>query len=272
MVKDAIGIIDLGLEGFSVAKTFAQLFKREHIIYQNDLRHNSYLNITENEVQEIVKSGIQNLLANNIKLLVVASDLIVDLVPRALEGLSIPVVNLVQVLIDYLNSRYEQKNIVLLAKNEILQANLYQKNIKYNRLYNIPCNELEAVIDDRMIKTSRSFYTIREHFKSLLKKEIDVIVTSSPYLINLRTEMAEYVKFEEITDVGMILAEKIKNENLISFNEKGKGRFTVRSHLPKKEFAKRIYWAECKYRYQEIKPEGRNGGKGIERGIIEGDN
>ncbi|NLD27114.1 MAG: hypothetical protein GX661_07120 [Acholeplasmataceae bacterium] len=257
MVKDAIGIIDLGLEGFSIAKAFAHIFRREHIIYYSDLQHDSYLNITENEVQEIVKTGIQNLLASKIKLLIVASDLIIDLAAPALEGLSIPVVNPVQVLIDYLNVKYEQKNIVLLAKNEILQANLYQKNIKYNRLYNIPSNELEAVINERMIKTSRSFYTIREHFKPILKKEIDVIVTSSPYLINLRTEMAEYVKFEEITDVGMILADKIRKENIVAFNEKGKGGFTVRSHLSKKEFGRCVYWAECKYHYQEIKSGGK---------------
>jgi glutamate racemase len=257
MVKDAIGIIDLGLEGFSVAQSFAQNFRHEHIIYHNEMLHHSYLNITENEVQEIVKTMIKRLLTFNPKLIVVANDLIIDLAAPVLEDLEIPVLNPIQVLIDYLNINYEQKNIVLLAKNEILQANLYQKNIKYNRLYNIACDELEAVIDERMIKTSRSFYAIREHFRTLQKKEVDVVVTGSPYLINLKTEMAEYLSFQEVTDVGEIFVNKIKNEDIIALNQKGKGRFTICSYIGRKEFERRTYWSKSRYKYLEVKPEGK---------------
>jgi glutamate racemase len=257
MVKDAIGIIDLGLEGFQIAKTISENLKHERIVYINDLEYESYLNISDNELIKIIKRNIALLLENNLKLLIVVSDMIVDRAASLLLDLKVPSVNIIETLVNYANLNYEQKNFILLAKEEILRANLYQKNIKYNRLYNIASDELEAVIRDKMVKTSRSFYTIRENFKSVLKKEIDLIITSTPNLVKLKIEMKEYLNFEEITDLGEILLNRLKHEKLVELNIKGRGVFFVYSTLPKKEFRKLV--AVNKFKYKQIKNEKESG-------------
>lgn len=50
MAKDAIGIVDLGLEGFSIAKILAENLKKEKIVYVTDLTYESHLNVTDNEM------------------------------------------------------------------------------------------------------------------------------------------------------------------------------------------------------------------------------
>jgi glutamate racemase len=252
MVKDAIALLDMGIEGFSVLKTLTKYFKHERFIYINDMKHKSYLDVTEVEVYEIVRKNVERLLKEKVKLIVVISDTIVDIASEVFSKLEIPVINIVDTLLNYLNTNYEQKNILLCAKSNIINANIYQKNIKYNRLYSIPSEELEELINGRMLKTSKSFYTIREEFKSVLRKDLDIVVTSSPYLITLKTEMNEFINVGEISDVGEIIVNQIKNDNVISMYEKGKQTVTVYSSIDKKDFIDATYWSDLKYKYFKI--------------------
>lgn len=251
MVKEAIGIIDAGFEGLNILFTLSKNLKHERFIYMNDIKNYPYINLSEEEVLDIIKKNIDLLIDRGIKLLIVASDTIVEYASEYLTTLSVPVLNIVNTLIDYVNVNYEQKNMVLFAKSEIIEANIYQKFFKYNRLYNIPSNDLEEIINQKMVKTSESFSQTLETFKALLRKDIDVIITSSPYLINLKTEITEYLTVNEITDVGEIFANKIKDE-FYNLNEKGRSSRLVISNIPKKEFMKHAYWVKEKYQYENL--------------------
>lgn len=251
MIKDAIGILDVGFEGFNVLDVLAKNFKNERFIYINDIKRFPYTNRSESEVIELVKSNVEFLQSQNIKLLIVTSDIIVDYAKSYLDSLNIPVIDVVSLLIEYVNDNYEQKNIVLLAKNAIIEANIYQKNFKYNRLYNIPSDELEEIINENYLKTSKSFIKTKESFKNLIRRDIDVIVASSPYLLFLKTEITEFVNYGEITDCGSIIVSKLKNE-FFNFNQKGRGFIKVYSNIEKKEFKEKTKFIKLKYKYQKI--------------------
>lgn len=264
MVKNAIGIIDLGLEGFNIAKTLAENLKREKIVYVTDLSYDSHLNVTENEIEGIVRRSVEALNEHNPKLIIIASGLIVERAAAAILDLKVPSVNIVETLIDYANTCFEQKNMVLLAKAALLEANLFQRNLKYNRLYQIPSDELDAVVKAGMMKTSRSFNAVLESFQQVLKKPVDLIIAATPNLNLLETEMREYLEFEEVTDAGKIYFRRLKEEKLVDLNARGQGGFFVYSNLPKKDFRKYPAVRNCRFKYKQLAAKegsGFDGGK-----------
>ena len=254
MIKDAIGILDMGIESFNILSTLSQEFKYERFVYINDLKNYPYEGKKEEDILAYVKANVEVLLKEGIKLLIVSSDTIIEYCSDYLSSLKIPTLQLVSTLIDYVNQNYEQKNIVLLAKNAIIEANLYQKNFKYNHLYNIACDDLENIINSKLIKTSKSFSKTKETFKSVIKRDVNIVVTSSPYLLNLKTEILEYLKIDEITDLGEIFAQKIREQKLPLY-DKGKGKITIISNIEKKEFKIRTYWSKLKYQYLYLNKE-----------------
>ncbi|HBP25805.1 MAG TPA: hypothetical protein DD618_02505 [Acholeplasmatales bacterium] len=255
MIKDAIGILDMGMESFNILPILAKKFKHERFVYANDLPNQPYDGKTEPEILELVKANVEKLRRENLKLLVVSSDVIIEHAIDYLRTLSIPVIDLVSTLINYVNVKYEQKNIVLLAKNSILEANLYQKNFKYNHLYCCASDELESIIRNRMTKTTKSFYTAKEILLPAIKKDVDVIITSTPNLTLMKIEMGEYLKGSEITNVGEILAERM-TEAEIKFNDKGRGKIQVLTDTNKKTFRTYLYGEKFPYRIKKpVKPE-----------------
>lgn len=259
MAKDAIGIVDLGLEGFSIAKILAENLKKEKIVYVTDLTYESHLNVTDNEIGEIVKRCVGALAAHNPKLVIVASGIIVERAASVILDLVVPSVNIVETLIDYANSKYEQKNMVLLAKEVLLEANLFQRNLKYNRLYQIPSDELDEVVKAGMTKTSRSFNAVFESFKTVMNKPVDLVIAATPGLSTLETEMREYLDFQEVTNLGMIYFERLSGGRLVNLNARGRGGFFVYSTLPKKEFKKYPGVKDCKFKYRQIESKEGSG-------------
>lgn len=257
MIKDAIGILDSGVEGFNVLKTLSDKFKHERFVYINDLKNYPYFNMTEVEALELIKANVERLRQENIKLLIVTSDVIVDLAKEYLESLDIPVFDVVSLLIDFINDNYEQKNIALFARAEILEANLYQRNFKYNRLYNIASDELEELIKSNGLKTSQSFIKTKETFRMLKGKGLDVIIASSPYLILLKTEIEEFLSVNEITNFGEIVASKINTE-FMDLSVKGKCNITVYGNVEKKKFKNMVAWSNLKYKYIDTDKRNRN--------------
>lgn len=258
MVKDAIGIIDLGLEGFGVAKKLAENFKHENIVYVTDLAYDSHLNISDNEIAEIVRRNIGILFKHNPKLIVVVSPLIVERAAAVILDLLIPSVNIIETLIAYANTKYEYKNMLLLGKNSLLEANLFQKNLRCSHLYQLPSDELDAVVKERMTKTSRSFNAVCECLKAINKKPVDLVIAATPSLTELKTEIKEYLQFEELTNLGTIYVERLNACELTHLNMQGRGGFFVCSNLSKKEFRALPETKACKFKYQqtETKKQG----------------
>lgn len=248
MKKLPIGILDMGIEGISVLKEFSNKFKYEDIIYINDFRNYPYEGRTEEDINTLVKAKVELLLKYNIKLLVVVSDCIIEYCTTYLNSLPIPVVNIVNSLIEFTNDNFELKNMVLLAKQSILEANMYQKNFKYNHLYNISADGLVEVMDKNEIKTSESFYQANIALSKIARRDLDVLICSSPYLTCLKTEFLEFAKIPSIINVGEVLAEKTWKLGK-EFYQKGKGKRYIVSYLDKKTFQKMISWLDITYKY-----------------------
>lgn len=251
MNKLAIGILDLGLGGSVLFEQLAKKYRYESFIYVSDVLNMPYDGKTPEVINKLVKESLDFLLSQGIKMLLVANDIIVEYCSELLSTVEVPVVNIIESIIDYVNTNYEQKDLILLTKQEIIRANLYQKNFRYNHLFSINSNELGKIVTKKQIKTSESFFICREIFKGFYKRHIDLLIISESYLEKLRTEIKEYLDISEIISLANVFSEKIDAMSDI-LEIKGKRNLLVASNISKKEFNERTYWLKMKYKYIDV--------------------
>lgn len=249
-MKGTIAVLDVGLGGINVFSTLAKTFPRERFLYQNNLKYHPYSERSEAEIKELVDADIDGVMRENPAVLIIVSDTVIEYGAEKLKMLDIPVIKIDDALVEYANRNYEQKNIVLLARKETIEANLYQKRFNYNHLYNIPSDELERIIEEKQTKTARSFTAVKEAFRPVMKKEVDLIVTGSPCLIDLQTEIREYIKYQMITDVGMIIANKL-TALLPEEGKRRRGERIVKTSVPARVFREKGCRVDFKYKIKE---------------------
>ncbi|NLT01915.1 MAG: hypothetical protein GXY04_05275, partial [Acholeplasmataceae bacterium] len=187
MNKLAIGILDSGYEGLTLFEELVREYRYESFLYINDIQNMPYEGKKAEDIQKAVQKNIDSLLSQGIKLLLVVSDIIVEHCQGLLNSLEIPVINIVNSIIEYVNTNFEQKDLILLIKQEVIKANLYQKNFRYNHLFSINSKELSKIILNKQIKTSNSFFVCKELFKNYYRRKIDLLVISESYLMKLKT-------------------------------------------------------------------------------------
>lgn len=244
-----IGILDGGLEGINVFESLSKKYPHQQFIYINDLNNYPYEEKTETEIANTVKKNVEELLKYNVSKIIVVNNSIIEYCEDYLKSLNIPVIKITDILINYLNNNYEHKNILLLAKQYIIKANLYQKNLKYNHLYNVFSDELEEVILKKQVRTAKSFEKMQEVLSTVNNREYNILVYVDSYMQNFRIEFNEYNIGNDILDYAEVVSKAVEEE--IDNTKRNKGNLII-SDLEKKEFLKSCYWLDNKYKFIKI--------------------
>lgn len=236
MVKTPIGILDMGIDNISVLNYLSKVFKREHFIYINDLEVPDYEKVPEEQIKERVLKNIEILKSRNVKLIVVVSNTIIEYCRDMFDDIPIPIINIVDMIIDYVNQNYEHRNMALIAIENIMNANIYQKFIKYNHLYNLFSDNIETYLHSNHPKTTESFRLTRDLLRTVLKKDLNIIIPSSFNMMLIETEIEEYLPGVPLLNINEILESKIKAALLAieNFEAKGKGLIEVIINIEKK--------------------------------------
>lgn len=229
MKKHPIGILDLGLNNISILNKFASEFEFEDFIYVNDFEVPKYEGLEVSLIEERIKKNVDFLLAKEVKLIVVVSNTIVEYYKQYFDEIPVPVINVVDTIIQYVNDNYEHKNMVFLAQDDIMKANMYQKNFRYNHLYNIVSDRLLEIVKLNRVKTAESFMATKEALKVLSKKDVDIIIPANVNLMLLSTEINEYIRDTDILELSKLFTEKVKAALLAieNFYQKGKGKIWI---------------------------------------------
>lgn len=210
MKKQAIGILDMNIDNIAIINYLEAQLPLENFIYVYDPECLQYEGLPEEEIKIRVQKNIDYLLSRQVKLIIAVASTIVEYCMDILNAIKVPVVNILDSIIDEVNNVYEHKNMVLLAEEAVIQANIYQKNIRYNHLYSIPSEALLNLVKEQKMKTTESFRGVNEVFSSMQAKEVDLIIPTSINLLLLKTEIREYMAEAQLLDVALILVEKTK--------------------------------------------------------------
>lgn len=208
-MNDTIVVLDTGLCGFGVFCALAEIFPKHRLIYENNLKFHPYLGRPEAEIKQLAADDLKRAMTEEPGILAVVSDTIVEYAGDDLENMTIPVIRIDDAIVGYVNENHEQKTMALLARRNIIDANLYQKRFNYRHLYNIASDGLEALVEKGNVKTSESFAAVRAAFANIPGRSVDILIIASPCLINLRAEFREYLNYQTITDIGLIFANSI---------------------------------------------------------------
>lgn len=233
-MKPPIGILDMGIDNISILNILQNAFQCEHFIYVNDQECPEYEGLANEVILERVKKNVSLLLSLNVKLIVVVSNTILEYCYDYFNEIDVPVINIMDIITAYVNDKYEHKNMALLANENITNANIYQKRLRYNHLYNLISNKLDAIIVSNKLKTQVSFDNTKEVFKVVFKKDVDIIIPTTFNLLLLYTEIKEYMKDAELLPLGDIIIEKIKAALLAIENIAIKGKGKIQIYLNKK--------------------------------------
>lgn len=242
-INSPICLIDMGINSMYAINSFHEILDKENIVYLNDLNIDNYEGKEIDFIEKRIALLLERALKLNPKMIVIVNDTIIEYGKEQLDKLNIPYVNIVDEIINYVNLNFEFKNMAFFAPQGIIEANMYQKNFHYTRLYNLNADSIMKDLNSGLMKTNESFNDIRLALLPLYKKEIDCIIPSLINILLFRTEINEYIKDDKaisIIDASTILALKAKEilENNNITNEKMDKKKYVYLILNKKRFKK----------------------------------
>ncbi len=219
-VNNPVVLIDMGINGLNALNSIKNALPKEDIIYINDYEVPFYEGLDHNEIEKRITNLVRRALAYKPKLVVIVNDTLIEygkeIIQKELNN--IPWVNIVDEVISEVQTKYEAKNMAFFAPFGIIEANLYQKNFTYARLYNLNADNILNIMNEAKIKTNESFSDMRNAMSPLYKKDVDVIIPTLPNILLFYTEIYEYAPSGvEIIKVSDLLASKakklIKEEN-----------------------------------------------------------
>lgn len=221
-----IGVLDLNIDNIYFLNALREKFINDNIHYINDMSITNVDEMTNDDINKSINNAINYLITKNIDVLIVVSDSIVEFCEEQINNLSIPVINIVDETIKYVNENYEHKNIGFLSTTSVIEANIYQKNFEYNHLYNMHGDELKLLIRNQLVKTTETFQEVKNVIATIYKKDVDVLVPSLINYLTVYTEINEFIKDLDILPVDNILCDA--TQNLLykeeALPEKGKGK------------------------------------------------
>lgn len=221
-----IGVLDLNIDNIYFLNALKDRFKNDNIHYINDMSIDNVDELSADDINKSINNVINYLMSKKIDVLVVVSDSVVEFCEEQLNSLSIPVINIVNESINYVNEQYEYKNFGFLSTTSMIEANIYQKNLKYNHLYSMYGDDLKILIRNQLVKTTESFQEVKNVIASIYKKDVDVIIPSLMNFLTVYTEIFEYIKDIDILPVDKILCDAVEkvlyNGQTLPINGNGK--------------------------------------------------
>ena len=228
-INKKIGVLDMNIDNIYSLNKIREIFKSEDIYYINDTEIETFDEMDVKDIHDHVTENINYLLAKEVDVLVVVSDSIIEYCLDLFENINIPVVNIVDECINYVNENYEYKNLGFLATTSIVEANIYQKNFRYNHLYSMNGDNLKLLIRNQLVKTTETFQEAKNVIAHVYKKDLDLIIPSLINYLMVKTEINEFLKDVDIVPIDEIICDKIRK---IIYNgeilpSKGKGKTFV---------------------------------------------
>lgn len=224
-----IGVLDMNIDNIYSLNKIREIFKNDDIYYVNDTEIETFDEMDVKDIHNHVTENINYLLTKEVDVLVVVSDSIIEYCLDLFENINVPVVNIVDECINYVNVNYEYKNLGFLATTSIIEANIYQKYFRYNHLYNMNGDNLKQLIRNQLVKTTETFQEAKNVIAQVYKKDLDLIIPSLINYLMVKTEINEFLKDVEIVPIDDVVCNKIIE--LIYKDEvlpvKGKGKTYV---------------------------------------------
>ena len=201
-----IGMFDSGVGGLTVYKEVKKQLPNESIVYLGDTKRFPYGSKSKESIIELTKQGIEFLIRQNVKLIVIACGTATSQALEEVKNLyPVPIIGIIDSTVEYLEEKYRNnKNaeIGIIATAGTIKSNGWQNKIKEL----IPEAKIKAKggwIDNQIARL-----TIKEYLKEMRK--IDTLILGcTHYPLFQKIIEKEMGKRVEIINTGEKIARKL---------------------------------------------------------------
>ena len=227
-----IGMFDSGVGGLTVYKEVKKQLPNESIVYLGDTKRFPYGSKSKESIIELTKQGIDFLIRQNVKLIVIACGTATSQALEEVKNLySVPIIGIIDSTVEYLEEKYRNnKNaeIGIIATAGTIKSNGWQNKIK------------EYLIEMKKIDTLILGCTHYPLFQKIIKKEmgkrVEIINTGEKIARKLTT----YLQENNIQNVEEMIEDKIyltdTECNFVSVAEKLLGDNKIGEKIQKAEY------------------------------------
>lgn len=214
--QQAIGIIDSGVGGLSIAKAIQHALPHEHLIYIADSKYAPYGDKTTAQINERVSSLVDVLKTKAIKTLVIACNTAtVNLIGQLREEYQLPIIG-VEPGIKPAAKQTKSNKIGVLATEGTIKSEAFKEFVQqfseHNDLMLTPCPKFVPLIEQDLIGTAQAKAAVQEYVTPLIEQGCDQIVLGCTHYPFLKHDIQVVTKDNaQIIDTSQAVAKQVKN-------------------------------------------------------------
>lgn len=249
-----IGIFDSGIGGLTVANAIHELMPKETLIYFGDTAHLPYGDKSSNAIKSYSKKIAEFLLEQNCKIMVIAcnsaSSTAYETV-RKLVPSSIPVINVIDPVVDYIVKQKKRKRIGVIGTKATIKTRVYPKRIhqksKTTKVSSLATPLLAPMIEEGFFNNTISQTIINNYLSKkplnnidslilacthypLIEKEVKKFYGSKVFIVNSANIVAKHVK-----DV-------LKKKKLLTSSKRTKHHFYISDYTSSFDKSTKIFF------------------------------
>lgn len=216
MNKQAIGILDSGVGGLSIAQAIHNTLPGEDLIYIADSKYAPYGDKTTAEIHHRVSTLIELLKQHKIKALVVACNTAtVNLIGQLRTKYSLPIIG-VEPGVKPAAANTKSNKIGVLATEGTIHSKAFLEFIEQfsvnNELLLTPCPKFVPLIEQAQIGTEQAKAAVEEYVRPLIEQGCDQIVLGCTHYPFLKRDIETVTNGQaKIIDTSQAVANQVKN-------------------------------------------------------------
>ena len=193
-----IGMFDSGVGGLTVFKEVKKQLPNENIVYLGDTKRFPYGSKSKESIIELTKQGIEFLIGQNVKLIVIACGTATS---QALEEVkkiySIPIIGIINSTVEYLEHKYRDKEpqIGVIATKGTIRSNGWQNKIELlmpkAKIKTMGCPLLAPMAEEGWTDNKIAELTVKEYLKNI--KNVDALILGCTHYPFVRSAIAKVV-------------------------------------------------------------------------------
>ena len=252
-----IGIFDSGIGGLTLAHAITELMPQENIIYFGDTAHLPYGDKSATAIQAYSVKICNLLLEKNCKLILIAcnsaSAAAYDLV-KAYVGTKAKVVNVIDLVISYLDQNWENKTLGLIGTKQTVNSGIYANKAealgKHIQVKSLATPLLAPMIEEGFFSNSISETIIKEYLAQPTLQGIEGLILGCTHYPLIKPQIDAYYKGSiPVIDTSIIVAEEIKRiltaEDMLHDGAESTRQFYVSDYTDSFEKSTQIFFGKA---------------------------
>ena len=235
--KRAIGMLDSGVGGLTVAREVMRTMRAEKIIYFGDTKHLPYGPKPKEEVKKYVYNIIDYLKSRNVKTIILACNTATSmLLKEARKNVDLPLFGTIDGVAKSVKDVSKNNKVGVIGTKGTIKSQAYQEELKKESvdfdIYAKACPPFVDLAEKGQFKGSKTEKIIKKYLDPLKQKGIDTLIlgcTHYPYLIPvIKNVMGQEVNLINPAETMAVKAKNIlavrgmisgKDEDPIDFTE-----------------------------------------------------